>query len=193
MGVFTHGLSKLRGLVSFSWVRKLFQYLMTELRYIDEFCEIGHDTYIGMCSFVTKAKIGNYCSIANGVVIGAGEHRLDRVSTSSLFYEKPYEVLTRDDVIIGHDVWIGANAVVLRGVVIGNGAVIGAGAVVTKDIPPYAVAVGVPARVLRYRFDERIQRNLQASEWWNLDKDRARLFIEKFERAEGIGLNDKYD
>ena len=68
---------------------------------------------------------------------------------------------------IGNDVFIGANVTVLDGVKIGDGAVIGAGAVVTKDIPPYGIAVGVPARVVKYRFDDSVVRRLQQKEWWN--------------------------
>jgi len=70
---------------------------------------------------------------------------------------------------IGHDVWIGANAVIMRGVKIGNGAVIAAGAIVNKDVEPYSIVGGVPARHLKYRFDKETIERLLKSEWWNLD------------------------
>jgi acetyltransferase-like isoleucine patch superfamily enzyme len=75
----------------------------------------------------------------------------------------------RQRVHIGHDVWIGHNVTVLAGVTIGNGAVIGSGAVVSKDIPPYGIAVGVPAKIMRYRFDPAIREELQRIAWWDWD------------------------
>src|SRR5690349_1524407 len=89
-------------------------------------CKIGRNTYIGFNCTITRAVIGRYCSIANNVSIGVGEHDLSRISTSSLFYDDPYKVLTEGECSLGNDVWIGTNSVVRRGVVIGDGAVIGA-------------------------------------------------------------------
>lgn len=112
-------------------------------------------------------SIGAFCSIGEGVTIFlGGEHRLDWISTF------PFNILwecgkgfqghpaTKGDVVIGNDVWIGRNAVILSGVHIGDGAVIGTEAVITKDVPPYGVAAGNPARVVRLRFDARSIRNL---------------------------------
>ena len=80
---------------------------------------------------------------------------------------------------IGNDVWLGANVVVMQGVKIGNGAVVGANAVVTKDIPPYAVAVGIPAKIIKYRFDDEKINQIQQSCWWNYDLDEAAKIVEK--------------
>lgn len=113
------------------------------------------------------------------MAIGQGEHDIKLNSTSSLFYENTYEELTKENCIIEHDVWIGTGAVVLRGVVIGTGAVIGANAVVTKDIPPYAIAVGCPAKVIKYRFEEDRIRNLLASNWWDLELTQVKELFRK--------------
>jgi len=102
--------------------------------FIDAKCEVGQHTYIGKNCNITKSTIGAYCSIANNVSIGQGEHSLDHVSTCSVLYHASYDELTKDDCVIGHDVWIGSDAIILRGVRVGNGAVVGANAVVTKDV-----------------------------------------------------------
>lgn len=142
---------------------------------VDAQSKVGQYTYIGKNSHITKGNIGNYCSIANNVSIGHGEHDLKRISTSTRFYENTYEELTKENCSIGHDVWVGVGAVILRGVRVGNGAVIGANAVVTKDVPDFAIVVGVPARVIRYRFDEVVQTAITNSCWWEKSLDDARM------------------
>lgn len=118
---------------------------------------IGDYSYVNAGSIVRSGRIGRYCSIAYNCVIGAGEHPLDRFSTSSRFYRKNKlkQHLTWKEIhsppVIEDDVWLGANVTVLQGVTIGQGAVIGAGSVVTKDVEPYTVCVGVPARKLKDR------------------------------------------
>jgi virginiamycin A acetyltransferase len=138
--------------------------------------KVGDYTFIGDRAFFDHClRIGSFCSISREVNIGMVNHALDRVSTSDYFShankgwlkESTHQPRLSGAVEIGHDVLISAKATVLMGVKIGHGAVIGAGAVVTKDIPPYAIAVGVPAKVIRYRFDEDTIRDLLASEWWN--------------------------
>lgn len=162
-------------------IRKIVDYAFGEYAYIDEHSKIGKYTFVGKGSAVTRAVIGNYCSISQAVYIGPGEHPMDFGSTSAeLFGENVYETLTRDDVVIGHDVWIGVRAVVLRGVSIGTGAVVGAGAIVTKDVPPYAVVAGVPARVLRYRFSSDQIAELLNSKWWELDVEAAKAKLASY-------------
>lgn len=148
---------------------------------ISEDTQIGEFSYVGFNCTITKSNIGRYCSFANNVSIGIGEHRLDRISTSSIFYENPYEVLTEKNCTIGNDVWIGTNSVIRRGVTIGDGAVIGANSFVNKDVPDFAICAGSPARVIKYRFDEKAIEAVKDSKWWELDIAEAKRMIENLE------------
>ncbi len=144
---------------------------------IDDSTSIGSYCYIGKYSYITRAIIGSYVSIGNNVSIGQGEHDLERCSTSSLFYDSPYEVLTQGECVIGSDAWIGVDAIILRGVRVGVGSVVAANAVVTKDVPDFAIVAGVPAKILRYRFSETKRNKLLQSRWWELDIGEARLLL----------------
>lgn len=146
---------------------------------------IGAYTYISYNGMVQNTTIGSYCSIANDVTIGLGMHPTNLFSTSPLFYkaDNPFNVklLEKDSgyqeyksIEIGSDVWIGANATVLDGVKIGHGVVIAAGAVVTKDVPAYAVVGGVPAQIIKFRFDADIRNKLLKTAWW--EKDAQEVF-----------------
>jgi len=119
-----------------------------------------------------KLVIGNYCSIADGAafVLG-GEHPKASLSTSTTLHQLVKTERCKGDIVVGHDVWIGCNATILSGVTIGTGAIIGAGAVVSKDVSPYAVIVGNPQRIQRFRFDEPTIAALLASHWWDMDPD----------------------
>ena len=121
---------------------------------IDSGTTIGSYTYVGWRTALTRASIGRFVSIANQVSIGPGEHAPDSPSTSSLFYSSPFKELTKQRSEIGNDVWVGVNSVVRRGVVVGNGAVIGANSFVNRDVAPFAIVAGSPARVLGFRFTE---------------------------------------
>jgi acetyltransferase-like isoleucine patch superfamily enzyme len=146
---------------------------------------IGSYSYVGPQSELWHCSIGRFCAIAPRVVIGPTEHPLDLVSihpfqyagtqqfTGDAYYERierrvPLAPAARAT-SIGHDVWIGQNVVVKRGVQVGHGAVIGAGSVVTGDVAPYAIVGGVPARLIRSRFAERIVRELLDLQWWDCD------------------------
>lgn len=119
-------------------------------------------------------SIGRYCSIASDVVILlGGEHRPNFISTYPFHKRIPNnehltaEPSSKGPVIIGNDVWIGNGARIFSGVTIGNGAVIGGGAIIVKNVPPYAIVAGNPARVIRYRFDEAQIALLQSIAWWD--------------------------
>ena len=131
---------------------------------IDKSSSIGYHSYIGHHTSITKTNIGSYCSIASNVRIGHGEHDLESFSTSSHFFHKSF--LTNRNCTIKNDVWIGTEAVISRGVTIGNGAVIGANSFVNKNIPDYAIAVGSPAKIIKYRFHKQLRDKLINSEWW---------------------------
>jgi virginiamycin A acetyltransferase len=142
---------------------------------IDENCSIGSYTYIGFNSRITKASIGNYCSIANNVNIGDGEHPLSEISTSSFFIKSNYDELTQSPCVIGNDVWIGVSCIIRRGVTIGDGAVIGANSFVNKDVLPYTIVAGSPAKLIRKRFDDNKINKILSSRWWNLTPNEAIL------------------
>lgn len=129
-------------------------------------------------------RIGAYCSIAEGskILLGGG-HRTDWVTTYpfEVFLKAAKHVkgarLTKGDVNIGNDVWLGMDSLIMSGVTVGDGAVIGASAVVTKDIPPYAIVVGNPMRVVRMRFDEAVIEKLLEIQWWNWSEERIEKFV----------------
>jgi virginiamycin A acetyltransferase len=152
--------------------------------------EIGEYTYIGFNGLITKSKIGRYCSIANNVSIGIGEHKLNRVSTNSIFYTNPWETLTEKECVIGNDVWIGTNVVIRRGVTIGDGAIIGANSFVNKDVKSFEIVAGTPAKFIRMRFSDEAIAYVQKSNWWNKDLNEAKLLIQELEQT---GLFEKND
>ena len=141
--------------------------------HVDKHSTIGSYSYLGNRCSVTSATIGRYCSIGDNVVIGPGEHDMTGVSTSSEFQQDAFEQLTRHPCQIGNDVWIGAQSLILRNVTVGDGAVVGANSVVTKDVPPFAVVVGSPARVIKQRVSPVMAQKIQQSAWWLLDRDQA--------------------
>lgn len=135
---------------------------------------IGAHTYIGHRCHVTKASIGRFVSMADDVLVGPGEHALDALSTSSLFYERPYEQLTEASCSIGADAWIGAQSVIRRGVCVGIGAVVGANSFVNDDVEDFAIVAGSPARVIGWRFEAPVRELLRASRWWECSPEQAR-------------------
>ncbi len=146
---------------------------------------LGDYSYLGDGTRVIRAEIGRFCSIAGSVQIGLGSHPSGMVSTSPVFYtnrnavrtqwvEHPPQFEEYKHTVIGHDVWIGTRAMIRDGVTIGHGAIIGAGAVVTKDVEPYAVMAGVPARMIRKRFDEGTVAKLLNLNWWDWPQEKIR-------------------
>ena len=143
--------------------------------------ELGDYSYVAKNSNITNCTIGKFCSIGPNFCCGLGIHPTNGISTSPMFYSpskvngtslvEEASAVESKQTTIGNDVFIGGNVTVLDGVPIGDGAVIGAGAVVSKDIPPYAIAVGVPAKVVKYRFEKKIISKLLDLKWWNWEDD----------------------
>lgn len=138
--------------------------------------KLGRYSYVGRTTFITNTTIGNFCSIAGNCNIGGTGHPLNWVSTSSVFHKwenilkknfarHEYDIFQQTT--IGNDVWIATNAMIRAGVRIGDGAVIGMGAIVTKDVGPYEIWAGNPARLIRKRFDEETIRRLSETKWWD--------------------------
>lgn len=142
------------------------------------YSKIGKYCWINKGVGMNHVEMGNYCSVAGSVSIGGMEHSVSRISTSARLSDSGYsDHITH----IGHDVWIGAQTYIRQGVSIGNGAVIGAKSFVNKDVPPYAIVVGIPAKVLRYRFSEEIINELNKSHYWDYDPNEAKKIIAKIE------------
>ena len=155
---------------------------------------MGYGSYAGKSCNINYAKIGRYTCIGPNVRTTSGTHPLDYVSMHPAFFslrkqagftyvseQKCNENI--DDsyhTIIGNDVWIGDSALLMEGVKIGDGAVVAAGAVVTKDVPPYAVVGGVPAKVIRYRFSEEVIEKLLKIKWWDKDTDWLKAHADEF-------------
>jgi acetyltransferase-like isoleucine patch superfamily enzyme len=153
-------------------------------------CSIGDHSYVNGHARIKNTTIGKYCSVASGVKIVLGAHPTNLISLHPAFYaiNKPMETFADKqyfneylEVKIGNDVWIGEDAIIPGGITIGDGAVIASRAVVTKDVEPYSVVGGVPAKHLKYRFDDEKINLLKEIRWWDRDekwiRENFRLFL----------------
>jgi phosphonate metabolism protein (transferase hexapeptide repeat family) len=153
-------------------------------------CDIGDYSYFERHSEAIYTSLGKFCAVAANVRLNALTHPMERVAQHKITYRpNEYFVGAKIDkgfrerrqkarVVIGHDVWIGHGAIILPGVTVGHGAVIAAGAVVTKDVEPYAIAVGIPAKRIKWRFDETIRTRIIALGWWDWDHERLAAAVD---------------
>jgi acetyltransferase-like isoleucine patch superfamily enzyme len=160
-----------------------------------ESTSLGDHTYINANSTLRYCKIGKFCSIGSNVKAGLGIHPTHMISTHPSFYSKNKDFKTFSDqnyfqeyktITIGNDVWIGENAIIMGGLTIGDGAIIAAGALVTKDVEPYQVVGGIPAKHMKFRFSQKIIEDILNTRWWDLEE-------EWFEKNHGIlRSNDEF-
>ncbi len=167
--------------------------------------EMGDYSYVVNDSDIAYARIGKFCSIAAMTRLNPGNHPTWRASQSHFLYrasayfpgeedEADFFQWRRDQQLtMGHDVWIGHGAVVLAGRSIGTGAVVAAGAVVSKDVPAYAIVAGVPARIVKWRFPEKIAARLQALGWWDWTHAQLRAALPDFRNLPIEAFLEKYE
>lgn len=152
-------------------------------------------SYCGYDCKIYNTEVGAFCSIADYVVIGSGQHAIEWVSTSPVFRAGRDSVKTKyaefeledgKKTVIGPDVWIGERALVKQGVTIGAGSIIGMGSVVTKDIAPYSIVGGVPAKLIRMRFSDDIINKLMDIKWWEFDDEKIKMYAQYFNDPEEL-------
>lgn len=154
---------------------------------------VGDYSYIGPSCDITNTSIGKFCSIADNCRIGTASHTVNNISSSPIFTLRnnatkttwtDKSILQNNEVKrvnIGNDVWIATHVIIKGGITIGDGAIIGAGAVVVKDVPPYSIVGGIPAKVIKYRFSEDIIKKLEEIKWWNISDENIKKNIEFFQ------------
>jgi phosphonate metabolism protein (transferase hexapeptide repeat family) len=165
---------------------------------------LGDYSYAVDDTQIAYAEIGKFANIASHVRIYASRHPMGRASLHHFTYrsawyfdgeadDEDYFAWRADHrILIGHDTWIGHGAVVMPGVAVGNGAIIGSNAVVTHNVPPYAIAVGVPAKVIRWRFPANIATRLEALSWWNWEHARLHAALRDFRSLEIAAFLEKH-
>lgn len=155
---------------------------------------IGSYTYVAKSTEISKTNIGKFCSIGSEVIIGLGKHPINFISTSPVFYSASKKQLgfsfTDEQLYdeyqnckIGNDVWIGARVIILDGVKIGDGAIIATNSVVTKDVEPYSIVGGSPAKLIKYRFSAEKINEIQALNWWDWSEERIKKELYLFQAA----------
>lgn len=166
---------------------------------------MGDYSYCDRYADIANAWIGKFANIASFVRIGATDHPMDRASMHHFLYRSPdywddvqidqdwFEKRASRRVTIGHDTWIGHNAQIKPEITIGHGAIVASGAVVTKDVAPFTIVAGVPATIMRERFDRKISERLIAMGWWNWSHDQLRMALDDFRRLPITAFLEKYE
>lgn len=174
-----------------------------------ENCEMGYGSYVSRDTHLVNVRVGRYTSIGPKVTIARGEHPTSKfVSTHPAFYSPEnvvglyyveeqkfaeFREVEGKSVIIGSDVWIGANICILEGVRIGDGSIIGAGSIVTKDVAPYTIVAGAPARPVRKRFTDKQITDLMNLRWWEKDEEWIKRHADAFSYIEDLMKEVKYE
>ena len=162
---------------------------------IGKYSDIGYD-----CTII-NTEIAAFCSLGANIIIGGASHTIDWVSTSPVFNENKdhlpkkfsnHKFNLESKNIIGNDVWIGNNVLIKSGVCVGDGAVIGMGSVVTKDVPPYEIWGGNPAKLIKNRFDENEKKELLKIKWWSWEDDKILIYAKYFNNVSELINKLKY-
>ena len=140
-----------------------------------KYCNIGKYNYIARRNSLFNVEVGNYCCFGPDVHIGGMQHSYWWYSMSPMLSN---ECKTPEKTIIGNDVWIAAGCIIKQGVKIGNGAVVGANSFVNKDVPPFAIVAGSPAKIIKYRFSNDVIKRIEASDYWSYPPQKAKQIIE---------------
>ncbi len=168
-------------------------------------CTLGDYSYVERQAEAIYTRIGKFCAIAANTRLNALTHPMERVSQHKITYrpneyflyakvDKAFREARRESVVeIGHDVWIGHGAIVMPGVKIGHGAVIAAGAVVTKNVEPYAIVAGVPAKCIKWRFPKSIRERIMALAWWDWPHDRLAQVVDDMRALDVKSFLGKYN
>jgi acetyltransferase-like isoleucine patch superfamily enzyme len=163
--------------------------------------EIDDNSYTGMNTVIMHSTIKKFCSISWGVTIGPSNHDYRKLTSHSFLYDNFYGFKEEaanifherfiNECIVGNDVWIGCNSTILRGVTIGDGAVVGANSLVNKDVPPYAIVVGNPAKIIKFRFSQDIIEESLKIKWWDFPKEIIKEYLPLFQRELNIDILEK--
>lgn len=144
-----------------------------------KYCKIGKYNYIARRNSLYNVEVGNYCCFGPDVHIGGMQHSYWWYSMSPILSD---ECKFPERTVIGNDVWIGAQAIIKQGVRIGNGAVVGAGSFVNKDVEPFSIVVGSPAKLLKYRFDEDVRDAIVESGYWDMEPEEAKRTLNELNK-----------